>query len=291
MVIRRRGPAFFARLRRAAPVPRRRAPWFVHAPVPGLGDYLRWASLFEFFVSTDGRTIAARPLGRGSKDALSAYLLGQVLSMALVRQGVDPLHATAVVVGGRGVAFLGDCGYGKSTLGAAFLRQGCPVLTDDLFVVAATPEGPVAYPGPPRIKLFPEGAARLLARRAGARMNRLTRKLVLPLAPGSACPAPVPLAAIFALRAPQSTARRVTVRRLSAREACLALVRNTFNTLIVDPERLQRQLDASTWLARNVPVFALSYPRRFAWLPAVVGAVTRHVAGAAGAEMAAAADA
>ena len=44
-------------------------------------------------------------------------------SPAILDSMDQPLHATAVVVGGGAVAFLGDSGYGKSTLGASFVRE------------------------------------------------------------------------------------------------------------------------------------------------------------------------
>ena len=58
-----------------------------------------------------------------------------MLSFSLLSLGYEPLHATAVVVDGEAVAFLGDCGYGKSTLGAAFLARGFPLLTDDVLAL------------------------------------------------------------------------------------------------------------------------------------------------------------
>src|SRR6266851_9090486 len=76
--------------------------------------YLRWSGLFEFLISADGRRISGRPLSGSSSEAFATYLAGQVLSFALVKQGIEPLHATVVVVDGMAVALCGDCGYGKS---------------------------------------------------------------------------------------------------------------------------------------------------------------------------------
>ncbi len=279
VTVRRRSAAFFARLRRRLGLGRHDGPWFRRARLPDGGEYLRWTGLFEFRVSADGCEITARSLNGASGEGFQTYLLGQVLSFALVKRGVEPLHSTAAVVDGGAVAFLGDCGYGKSTLGAAFLRAGSPVLTDDLLVLEERPEGFIAHSGPPRIKLFPKVADRLLGGAAGGRaMTHLTPKLVIPLEPPRACSRPVPLKAVYVLRPSARSRRRgrVSIRRLSPRRACMELIKNTFNPVVVEPERLARQLHLAARVASRVPVMTLAYPRGLARLSEVVAAVRRR---------------
>jgi hypothetical protein len=281
--LRRRGAAFFDRVRASAGQAALGKAWFVHAALPGGGDYLRWSGLFEFAVSPSGRAIAARQLDGASPEALRAYLLGQVLSFALVRRGIEPLHGTAVVVAGSAVAFLGDSGYGKSTLGAAFLGAGCRLLTDDVLVVRAGADRFLTWAGPPRIKLFPEVAHRLLGEARGSPMNGLTPKRLIPLDGRGRAPGPVPLAALFVLARPaRQGPAGISIRRLSARRACIEVIRNTFNTMIADPDRLARQLELAGRLAAQIPVFALSYPRALDRLPQVVRAIRGRLAGLTG---------
>jgi hypothetical protein len=258
----------------------RAEPWFRQLRLSDGSDYLRWAGLFEFAVSPDGRVIHARAVG-GSTEAFRTYLLGQVLSFALVRRGMEPLHSTTAVIDGRAVAFIGDCGYGKSTLGAACLRAGYPLVTDDLLVLAERSGEFLAQPGPPRIKLFPHVADRLLGpARGGRAMNHLTPKRVIPLAPGQAAP-PAPLRAIFVLMPSRARRERprISIRRLSQRRACIELIRSTFNPMITEAARLERQLHLAARVAERVPMFALSYPRRLSRLPAVIDAVRARLAG------------
>jgi hypothetical protein len=237
--------------------------------------YLLWPGLFEFVVSADGRRVAGRPLADASPEAFRTYLLSQVISFALLGQGIESLHATVLEVEGGAVAFLGDCGYGKSTLAAAFLGAGHRLLTDDLLVAKPNPDGVLAFPGPPRIKLFPEPARCFLGDVSGPSMNGLTPKQVIPLGPGQSVSAPRPLRAFYVLRPPadQSRRSRVTVRRLSPRHAVLRLLANTFNAAVRDPARLARQFAAASLLATTVPVKSLSYPRDLSQLPFVVEAV------------------
>ena len=253
--------------------------WFRRTDVPGGAIYLRWADEFEFLVSGDGRRIDARPIAPCPAESFLAYLLGQALSFALVKQGLEPLHATTVRVGGHAAAFLGDSGSGKSTLAASFVQAGHHLLTDDLLVLTPSEDGLSAHPGPPRIKLFPEIAAQLLEDRTGSRMTSLSPKLVIPLDSHRAAAEPVPLRAIYVLASSScATGHVVTVRRLSQRRACLEIVENTFNAVITDPRRMARQFAFATLVAANVPVKVLTYPRTLNMLPAVREAILEDMA-------------
>jgi hypothetical protein len=81
--------------------------------------------------------------------------------------------------------------------------------------------------------------------------------------------------AIYTLAAPQEARhmRRITIEVLSPQAAFLALVGNTFNYMIVDPERLQRQVRETTRLVASLPVKKLAYPRGVTYLPAVRDAI------------------
>lgn len=268
--------SLFSEAAREAMVEANATKWFHHARLQDGSTYVRWSGLFEFVISASGLQIAGRPLNGVSQEAFQTYLLGQVLSFALVEQGIEPLHSTAVVIDGGAVGFIGDCGYGKSSLGAAFLQAGFPLLTDDQLVVKEEDHGFSAYPGPPRIKLFPEIARSLLGKRGkGTPMNNLTPKLIIPLNRRQSCRDPVPLKAIYVLTPPATHPRSkgMMIRPLSQRRVSLELLRNTFNPVIIERERLKHQFLLVTRLAANVKVRSLSYPRTLAFLPSVREAV------------------
>ena len=270
--------SLFSRARTEAGISRETGDWFAHARLPDGSHYLRWSGLFEFLISADGHRIACRALNGASGESFGTYLAGQVLSFALLKQGVEPLHATTVVIDGEAVAFLGDCGFGKSSLGAAFLQVGYPMLTDDLLVLKEKGNRFAAYPGPPRIKLFPEIARSLLGERVtGTPMNNRTSKLVIPLDRNQAVlpQGAFPLRAIYVLVPPRSSSRshKITIRRLSPRRAFLALLKNSFNTVVVEPGRLKCQFMLATRLATRVPIASLSYPRALEQLPDVRQAI------------------
>jgi hypothetical protein len=203
-------------------------------------------------------------------------LLGQALSFALVRSGFEPLHATSTVIDGRAIAFIGDSGYGKSSLAACFLAAGHRLLTDDLLIVREISSVFHAYPGPPRIKLFPGMARRFLGERMdGVPMNSGTRKVIIPLNPLQVCDQAVPLEAIYTLVRAREAAGEPRVRSVtsSSREAFGDLMKNTFNYVMLDANRQERLFKATARLAGAVPVRKLFYPRLATHLPFVRDAI------------------
>ncbi|MDO8432470.1 MAG: hypothetical protein Q7S58_08690 [Candidatus Binatus sp.] len=274
-------PGFFRKATAGAILKQTPSGWYRYAEMPDRRSYLLWEGLFEFLIEADGRRVWCGWLGSTSLESLQVYLLGHALSFALVKQGFEPLHATAVVIEGEAVAFLGDSGFGKSTLAAAFLDAGHRLLTDDLLLSRPTAAGYDAFPGPPRVKLFPKVARRFLHSAASAvPMNEETEKLVLPVGADRHHRAAAPLRTIYVLAAPREVFRKQSIRltRLSQREAFVELIRNTFNYLITDSARLQRQYAESLALVSRVPVKRISYPRVLATLPEVRDTIVADLA-------------
>lgn len=247
-------------------VPDGPAPWAT-AALPDGSRYLRWSGAFEFLIPQNGRSMTCRPLTPRGIDAFHTHL-GPSLSFALINLGFEPLHSTTVVIDGSAVALMGDCGYGKSSLGASFVKSGYRLLTDDLLVTSFENGCVLAYPGAPRVKLYPAIAKVIFGPRVtGLRLEPLTPKLIIPLEEARSQRTPVPLKAIYVLRPPGARApSRVVLRRLSQRSSFLELVRNTFNMAVSDPARLERQFTLATRMAMDIPVKSLSYPRQISML-------------------------
>lgn len=246
--------------------------WYKYALLDNDRIYLCWEDQFEFLVDGDGRRIWFGRLGAPSLESLRVYLLGRALSFALVKQGFEPIHSSTVVLDGAAVAFIGESGFGKSSLAAGFVRDGYRLLTDDLLVVSHSSGQPEAHPGPPRIKVFPWVARRCLGRIGeGVPMNKWTEKLVLPLGEHHHQSRPVPLRTVYVLGSPREVFRRqrIQITALSQREAFVELIRHTFNYVVTDPQRLKRLFSKSMELASKVPLKRISYRRDLALLPEV----------------------
>jgi hypothetical protein len=272
-------PEQFERCRSGQRAPKGRANWFQCRRLRDRSTYLRWEGLFEFLVSADGRRILYHALGGATPEAFTTYLLGQVLSFSLLALGEEPLHGTAVVVGNRAIAFLGDGGYGKSTLGAACLARGYPILSDDLLAMEPSGAGYRMHPGVPRIKVFPAVSCELFGLVRGTPLNGGTSKRIVPLEEGQVYRRSAPLATLYVLSPPGLRVRRVNIETLPRSQAVLEIIRNSFNTIVQDRARLARQFRFASRLVARIPVKRLSYPRSLDRLPAVCDAVLDDLAG------------
>lgn len=236
-----------------------------------------WKDHFDFLVSGDGGLVRWRRLAGVPDEVLFTYLLNQVLSHCLLLRGVETLHATSVVIGGKAIAILGDSGYGKSTLAAAFVREGYPLLTDDVLVSEFVQAGVLALPSLPRLKLAPEVADAWFRGRRTLPMNTFTSKRILALDPAEHAAQPVPLRAFFAIPSDAGSAE-ISIRRAEGHDALLPLIQNTFEPNLLSRPRLERQFHFASRMAKAVPVKLLSYPRQLDRLPAVVASMLADLA-------------
>lgn len=124
------------------------ADWYQFAHRADGSYYVRWRDLGQFRVSSDGGVVEYHRAPEAPLESFQVYLLNQAISFALVQQGFEPLHATTVIVDGEAIALLGDSGYGKSTLAAAFLQAGHGLLTDDLLLLRPGSAGWKPTPAP-----------------------------------------------------------------------------------------------------------------------------------------------
>jgi hypothetical protein len=238
--------------------------------------YMRCKEHFEFLVSGDGNRILWRRLRDVPDEVLLTYVIGQALSFCLLTRGIEPLHATAVVVNGEAIAFLGASGAGKSTLAAVFVQRGFALLTDDVLVLQPDGNKLLAHPSVPRLKLTPSAADAFFSRRRSISMNRFTTKMIFPLAPLAQARDMVPLRALYVLPK-RSSKRRIRVTTLIGRASFLPLIANTFNDSVVTPARLKQQFTFASKIAAAVPLSQLSFPRCLDLLPTVADEILSNL--------------
>jgi hypothetical protein len=154
----------------------------------------------------------------------------------LALQGVFCLHASAVLIKGRAVLFIGESGVGKSSLATYGEQIGAwRRVSDD--VTAAAKDFDV-LPHFPQLKLPPEAQA------------------------GLDVPESLPLAAIYLLNVPEDAGAPVYVQAMSERESVAALVRHTVAARVFNGALLVRHLDYCTALAHTIDVMKVIYPHR-----------------------------
>jgi hypothetical protein len=123
--------------------------------------YFYWPQAGTFLVR-QGHSITVDPAPEAHKSLWRLPLLGGVLAMALHQRGLLVLHASAVSIDGKAVAFIGEKGKGKSTTAAALFHRGHPLLSDDIVAIdLARPGRPLVLPGFPQFKLWPDAVVSL----------------------------------------------------------------------------------------------------------------------------------
>ena len=114
------------------------------------------------FLVQDGREITVDPVPSVNDRVLRLSLLGPAMALILHQRGRFVLHASAIAINGRAVAFLGGNGSGKSTMAAALHTRGHDLLADDVTAAhLGSSSCPTVLPSFPQFKLWPDSAVAL----------------------------------------------------------------------------------------------------------------------------------
>jgi hypothetical protein len=215
------------------------------------------------FYVTGGHTINIDAESGAEPRNIRLFLLGSAMGALIHQRGLLPLHANAVIIDGRAIAFTGPSGSGKSTLAAWFHDRGFEVLADDVCVISPVDELRFGVlPGLPRLRLWRDALERSGRSAenhepsfAGTDDDRDKFDVSLPAVPPDR--SPVPLAGIFALE----IAEEVETFQLEAAASLRLLMENTYRGQLVDEvgDR-ERYFAACVSLAREVRVWMLRRP-------------------------------
>lgn len=219
-----------------------------------------------FDLLDSGSRIVWYPRPGHEPNVARADLVGRVLPLAEHERGLLALHASAVAMNGKVLAFMAPKNYGKSTLAMTMVaRHGARLLTDDTLIVE--PETGVAVPGVHSVRLWAEMAGRFQS--FGGTRPVLSDKLIFEEIPTDALQFErTPMAALYTL-VPQAADQPVTIDRrpLDAIEATIAIIQyQKLGALLAGPEAARVFTNAAT-LAARVAVYELHIARDLARLP------------------------
>jgi hypothetical protein len=188
---------------------------------------------------------------------LRLFLLGSGLGAALMQRGFLVMHASALQVGTGAILCTGASGVGKSTLAAAMMQRGYPVLADDVSPISETGQ---VIPGLPRLKLWQSALDHLkLEATEGARLIPEHGKFHVPLGAAHAQKR-LGIYGLYVLDL--ADVDSVSIRTLSGAEKFFHLHRNTYRLEFVRELELERQhFDQIAALARTVRVCLVRRPR------------------------------
>ncbi|GAB1545533.1 hypothetical protein NUACC21_82090 [Scytonema sp. NUACC21] len=211
------------------------------------------------------------------QDLLRPCILGPLFAVLLRQRGLLVLHASSVVIDGRAVAFLGQSGWGKSTLANAFYNQGYILLTDDVMAVQVEAQYPITFPSYPYVRLLPDSAASfgydfkslaLIHTGAAKRNNHLNRGFLQ---------TPVPLKQIYVLE--NVGCSRNEIENFQPQEALVELIRHSRATNILTTQSfVSSHLVQCTELLKKVSVSRLRRQKSLAALLNIVKLVEEDLA-------------
>jgi hypothetical protein len=205
---------------------------------PPRRDYLHfvYSDGTEFWLDRKGSTIRGIWPGQSSLENATSYLLGPILGFVLRLRGVVCLHASAVALADRCVAFVGPAGAGKSTTAAAFARSGRSVISDDIVGLVEREDQFYVLPAYPHLSLWPESVQMLYGSpEALPRFIHDWEKRRLPLGEDGARfeDRTLLLEAVYLLGTRRAQAAPL-IDAIPSAEALLALVANTYATNLID---------------------------------------------------------
>ncbi|MGH3823302.1 MAG: hypothetical protein ACRDRA_10800 [Pseudonocardiaceae bacterium] len=127
---------------------------FVAGRTP-LGYRLRFEDLCEFDISSDLARMTWKRFAGSDPELVAILAVGAVMAFRLMMAGHLVLHASAVHVRGRGLAFVGASGMGKSTMATLMCAGGATMLTDDVARIHLDSDRVRLSPGPMESRLRP----------------------------------------------------------------------------------------------------------------------------------------
>ncbi|HSE19588.1 MAG TPA: hypothetical protein VLB46_21185 [Pyrinomonadaceae bacterium] len=220
------------------------------------GKYFRfcYADQTEFVLDKAGTEVWAAWREPLTIEDTATYLLGPVMGFVMLLRGVVCLHASAVAIGDKAIAFVGPAGSGKSTTAAAFAERGYSVLAEDVVTLDDRGDQFFVRPGYPCIRLWPAAVKALYG--SETHLPKLTPnwdKCYLDLSDNFQRE-PLRLAAIYQLGERRHDAVAPFVQPLDRAEGLMSLVANTYATKLMDKQMRAREFELLTRLVSNVSV-------------------------------------
>jgi hypothetical protein len=218
---------------------------------------LRYARICDVTLDRGQRTITVHRSPDADPALIPIFLEGAVLAHALAAEDLLALHASAVEVGGRALAIIGQSGRGKSTIAGLLCSAGARLVADDALRIDPTDSGPVCFPGSGGIRL--RTAASGLAAEIEGAMSQTTPDGRTKVVPRLQAAGPLPLEAVL-VPEPSREASTLAVQRLSAMEGLQELLRYPRLTTWQAPEPIGRLFQLTTEVATDLPVFRATVP-------------------------------
>jgi len=238
------------------------------------GYYLRFPDLADFQILDKCADIQCYPMPGVAEDSIRHLLIDQVIPRIVGHQGSIVLHASAIVINGVAILFLGETGWGKSTLASSFHSKGYQLLADDCVLLSPEENNINVIPSYSGIRLLADSVSAVLGEDNNLHnMTHYSAKKRLILSRGvskqGACS--LPIGAIFNIVSPdKSPAEEVVIEEIKGAKVVTELLKHSFVLDVTDKEKLTRKFYmTSTITASDLPVYRLGFPRQYDFLERV----------------------
>ncbi len=224
------------------------------------GHRIAIAGIGSCIIAPDGRSVAFAPAPATAPWLVDRLLTSDALPLAALLQGVEALHAGAIVLDGVALAVAGPSGAGKSSLALTLASLGHPLLSDDALALEPAAR-PLCLPGPevanvrdPRLRAVAiEGLAPF--REVLGEVDGALRVLV------ETARDPVPLGVLYLLdRSGSAGAGSAEALTISPTQDAQAVLSATFNRVVGGPRRLVAHLSTCARIAETASVFTVCVP-------------------------------
>lgn len=234
----------------------------------------------RFVIRDNGHLVTCYPVPSLALASVRHFLVDQVLPRLFAHfHSSTVFHASFLSVNGKGIGFLADSGWGKSTIAAGFGAAGHTVLTDDCLAISMHGHVARAIPAYYGLRLLPdsvENVGGLSGKSAKVVAGYTSKKRISLKNLGTGSPKAVPLRAFFLLASPAEGRGATTpeVRSVGGALAMQALLKNSFCLDVQDKQWQQAHFKrVAGVIAGGLPIFSLRYSRSYKMLPGVVQAV------------------
>ena len=237
------------------------------------GYILKFPYLASFVISYEFNHIFYFPEPETPNETIRHLLLDHIIPKIIGQQGRLVLHASAVILpNGKAIAFLGNSGWGKSTIASSFHESGAQLITDDCLLIELNKRQIIGIPNYYGLRLFSDSAEAIFpAEKYFSRMAHYSQKkrLIMHNQEAESIEYKVNIDAFFFLNDPSKspTASLIEINPICGIGEFMGLVERMFVLNTTDKKNnIQQFQNMSNIINSNLPVFKLQYQRKHSLL-------------------------
>jgi hypothetical protein len=247
---------------------------------------LRFHDLADFFFCQKESRIVCYPNISTPLETIRHLLLDQVIPRVLSYLGRPVIHASCSLINNSCVLFLGETGWGKSTIGAFLHQEGFPLLGDDAVLLKKAKRKVIGIASYAGIRLLRDSFKSLyfdnnFTPTIAKVSHYSSKKRIIYSNSETKLPIEVPIKAFFVLNNPAtaSPSTPVTITPLTGYRAAIEITKHCFQADPTDGKIVGSQLRMITnWLSSSsVPIFNLNFQRDHRLLRGICEEITSFV--------------